>query len=198
MEQRVGNIRDSNVKNVNIIEGNNDFCDNKRSDIFAKFIYCVNLLLFVANAIVIVFNIYYACHYYPNTRPLEFDYTGIIIGILSILITILVGWQILSNILTKREIKEEVNKNIKTINKHIKLMDEQSRYSIKHVNKSIEDCKCLSIGVSLAQLGISQYYNDDYNNAVRSLFNSLIFLEEIENNDDLKNEAYEKATEVLL
>lgn len=46
------------------------------------------------NVAFIAFNVYYTCHWYNRVPNLDFDYIGVIVGILSALITIAVGWQI--------------------------------------------------------------------------------------------------------
>lgn len=44
--------------------------------------------------------------------PMSFDWMSILVGILSLLVTILIGWQIFNFIYIKDEVKEQINSNI--------------------------------------------------------------------------------------
>lgn len=175
-EQKIKDIANSVLSDVNHINNDNVTVKNN------SFLHVVNNILFISNVLFLIVNVYYACHYYPRTKNLDFDYTGIIIGVLSILITLLVGWQIYSNIYIKNNIEKYVRNEIYKMEKRNKIYEQK-------LNKEIERSKCMAIGVSLAQLGISQYYTNDYENAIRSLFNALIFLQKIKIKDDLSEEA---------
>lgn len=64
------------------------------------------LFLFIANLFLLVCNLYYVCNYYPRLpESLGVDYLGIIIGVLSLLVTLLVGWQIYKTI----EVDSKIN-----------------------------------------------------------------------------------------
>lgn len=43
---------------------------------------------------------------------MSFDWMSILVGILSLLVTILIGWQIFNFIYIKDEVKEQINSNI--------------------------------------------------------------------------------------
>lgn len=66
-----------------------------------------NVGLFISNVIFIGFNTHFLCKEYPNNSNLGFDYMGVIAGILSLLVTILLGWQIFS-IININRIKNDV------------------------------------------------------------------------------------------
>lgn len=52
------------------------------------------------------------CLSHPHTNNLGFDYQGIIVSVLSLLVTILIGWQIYNTILLEKRIKKGVEKAI--------------------------------------------------------------------------------------
>ena len=63
------------------------------------------------SVIAIVISIIAICISCPHIPELGFDYQGIIIGVLSLLVTILLGWQIYSAIYIKDSLKKEVLKS---------------------------------------------------------------------------------------
>lgn len=195
MAQRIGNVTNSTLSGVNVDASHKHIGDNyvnsfEKKDVMSNFLRCAGFFMFVANTILFAFNIYYICHYYPHTENLGFDYTGIIVGILSLLITMLVGWQILSNVLINKEIDNKISSQINEL-------DRKSKKISDEISQDIKDCKNLSIGISLAQLGLSQYYNEDYSSSTRSILNSLVFLNKVENDDELKSDAYEHVCSII-
>ena len=53
----------------------------------------------------------------PRNNNLGFDYIGVIIGLLSLIVTILIGWQIYSTINIKTLISKEVTDSLKSFEK---------------------------------------------------------------------------------
>lgn len=71
-----------------------------------------NVLLVIANLLLLIVNVYYVCHWYPILpTEMEIDSMGIIVGILSLLVTVLIGWNIYS-IIDVRQIRAELNERI--------------------------------------------------------------------------------------
>lgn len=66
-------------------------------------LWCGNCLSIIAIGLSIVA----ICVSLPTTKPLSVDYMGVLIGILSLLVTILVGWQIWSALSIDKKIKEK-------------------------------------------------------------------------------------------
>lgn len=54
----------------------------------------------------------------PRNKNLDFDYIGVIIGLLSLIVTLLIGWQIYSTINIKNMISKEVHENLKSFEKN--------------------------------------------------------------------------------
>ena len=53
----------------------------------------------------------------PRSKTLDFDYIGVIIGLLSLIVTVLIGWQIYSTINIKNLISKEVDDKLKGFEK---------------------------------------------------------------------------------
>ena len=66
----------------------------------------VNIILVIANIIILVFNVHFLCNEYPRGENLDLDYIGVIVGILSLLVTALLGWQIFNAITFENRIKK--------------------------------------------------------------------------------------------
>lgn len=180
MEQKIGNIYNSDLNNVNVNRTEKNFAFiNKKVEWKSVF----NRVVSIINVLLLIVNIYYICNYYPKTANLGFDYTGIIVGVLSILITMLLGWQIISNLSIVKSLKGELDINLR-------------RFLIR-TKKNIHDTKYIAIATSLAQLGISQFYNKDFPNAIRILMNALVFCFKIEVHDELYDDVYKHIIKTL-
>lgn len=65
-----------------------------------------NIVILILSVISTIISIIAICRVYPNTSELGLDYQGIIVGILALLVTALIGWQIYIAINVKEELKE--------------------------------------------------------------------------------------------
>ena len=75
----------------------------------------------ILSAISIMVSVAALCRTYPHTSDLGMDYQGVIVGMLALLVTILIGWQIYTAINVKEELKDikdlrrEINKQERDI-----------------------------------------------------------------------------------
>ena len=53
-----------------------------------------NIVILILSGISILVSIIALCRTYPHTSDLGMDYQGIIVGILALLVTVLIGWNI--------------------------------------------------------------------------------------------------------
>lgn len=67
-----------------------------------------NIWIYIVNAISIVLSIIAICIAAYRTPCLGFDYIGVIVGILALLTTILIGWQIYNFIYLRSEIEKQM------------------------------------------------------------------------------------------
>lgn len=188
MEQIIGNINNSKLANVNTIEVNSNVRPQKRD----KVRRVMSNFMFIANSLLLIINVYYICCYYPNTIGLNLDYSGIVVGVLSVIVTILIGWQIFTNISIEHTLNEKIDHRYDLIKKDIEdIYDVTKRNAqnlIEETKVGLGDVKYISISTSLTQLGVSQYFNEDYPNSTRSLMNALILLQKINIHDELYDE----------
>ena len=95
-----------------------------KSKIFTLLFWTVGII----NIVLFAVNLLYVCHFYPTKKPIEFDYYGIIVSILSFLVSvlaILLGYNIFS-----------LEKNID------KSVDKKKDEFRKEMENSISDAKC--------------------------------------------------------
>ena len=80
-----------------------------------------NTITLILSAISIMVSVAALCRTYPHTSGLGMDYQGVIVGMLALLVTILIGWQIYTAINVKEELKDikdlrrEINKQERDI-----------------------------------------------------------------------------------
>ena len=83
------------------------------------------------------------CVSLPSAPELGIDYIGVIVGILSLLVTMLIGWQIWNVIAIDKKVKDEVKQVSKSFAKDIKKIKESAKYienlGVKHINLN---CGC--------------------------------------------------------
>lgn len=88
------------------------------------------------------------CVVKPRCSELGLDYLGVIVGVLSVLVTLLIGW----NIYTTIDLKDTLK---------------QTKYAVP-----------ISLTVSLAQLGRALFYKGHYEYAISTFLNALAAWEE--------------------
>lgn len=80
-----------------------------------------NTITLILSAISIMVSVAALCRTYPHTSDLGMDYQGVIVGMLALLVTVLIGWQIYTAINVKEELKDikdlrrEINKQERDI-----------------------------------------------------------------------------------
>ena len=100
-----------------------------------KFVAIINGILAFANILILAVNIYYMCHWYPILpTELGIDSMGIIVGILSLLVTVLIGWNIYS-IIDVRQIRAELNERLE--NDKIQLRKEMINIAEDYSDKKL-------------------------------------------------------------
>ncbi len=119
-----------------------------------------------------IINIVTVCVNYPRWEKLSFDYLGVIVGILSILVTVLLGWQIFINISMESKIDK-------------KLLDVKSKLEniigdkVSEISIEIEDKRHASIVMSLYQSSCSAYILGKYDFALWLALDSLFHYSKI-------------------
>lgn len=103
--------------------------------------------------------------YFTKTEPISYDYMSILVGVLSLLVTTLIGWQIYNVIY----IDSKINKSLK------RAIDDQCEI----IDKRTKSAKDEAIGTSLFNVGQAMFYNkfydlalDNYIKAINAIYNS--------------------------
>lgn len=151
---------------------------------YGWFILIINLVFSIINVVAVCVN-------YPRWEKLSFDYLGVIVGILSILVTILLGWQIFINISMEKKIDEKIDKAqiqmIKRIND-----------KVYDISLDIEDKRQASIVVSLYQSSCSAYLLKKYDFALWLALDSILHYNKIKNKQiAFVNNEYDNILETL-
>lgn len=115
-----------------------------------------SLILSGASILISIIAICMAGYRTPN---LGFDYQGVIIAILSLLVTILIGWQIYNVIYVENRVRKSMESVIKNLDEKI-----ESR---------TKSAKEEAIGTSLYNLGLIMFYNKLYEFALDNFIKSI-------------------------
>ena len=128
------------------------------------------------------------CMHFPRIidSNLGFDYMGIIVGILSLLVTILVGWNIFNTLEFKKEleqIKQQLEEKEKTLRKLKKEIDDNfEEYSCKGYETFAE------IGIEFAKISISSLLPDTkkaaFSNTIGNIVTAICFYAQAEKYND--------------
>lgn len=88
--------------------------------------------------------------------PLDFDWYGALIGVLSLLVTMLIGWNIFTVIDFDRRVTKRIDKAIIRLNKSINEAEIRSKHKIDHdVKQSLH----IMLGTSAMSMISNNFYN---------------------------------------
>ena len=94
MIQTIGNINNGCLNNVNTFSENRPIPNKENKG--SRFLLNYSWVSLVAISVMTAINVFVLVRMYPRTSPVDFDYISLIIGILALLVTILIGWNIYS------------------------------------------------------------------------------------------------------
>lgn len=123
----------------------------------------------------IICSIVAICVSLPSAQELEMDYLGVIIGILSLLVTMLIGWQIYNAITIEKKIKDETE-NLKR---------EISDY-IESDNGKRDALSMYVLGLTHARIALIE---NDYEDAFACFINALDSVNKIDENEEFIEQA---------
>ena len=163
-------------------------CKNKK-DIFPIILGIINFALLIP----------LLCMHFPRIIDpnLGFDYMGIIVGILSLLVTVLVGWNIFNTLEFKKEL-EQIKQQLEEKEKTLKKLKEEIEKTLKKLKKEIDDnfeeysCKgyetFAEIGIEFAKISISSLLPDTkkaaISNTIRNIVTAICFYAQAEKYND--------------
>lgn len=123
--------------------------------------HIITLVLPITSIIVSVIAL---CRTYPHTSYLGIDYQGIIVGVLALLVTVLIGWQIYTTINVKEELKDikDLKKEITKQEREIYIRSINNLFEFQSAMFMMYDNKKDKSGTDIFQLylhGISSIYH---------------------------------------
>lgn len=133
--------------------------------------YWGNCLSIVA----IICSIVAICISLPSTSELGIDYIGVIVGILSLLVTILIGWQIYNAITIEKKIKDETESLKKEISDYL-----------ENDNGTRDSLSMYVLGLTHARIALIEH---DYEDAFACFINALDSVSKIDENEGCIEEA---------
>ena len=135
----------------------------------------------------------------PRSKTLDFDYIGVIIGLLSLIVTVLIGWQIYSTINIKNLISKEVDDKLKGFEKGSLQAIVNSQYVIImrefKINKVLGDYNKVVFNMATALYFASLVGNVDKMKFCISILNEIV-----ENRDgdiNVSQESWENLSDSL-
>ena len=102
------------------------------------------------------------CVSLPTKETLGIDYIGVIVGILSLLVTMLLGWQIWNTIAIEKKIKEEVNQASTLLKQDInKFREDLSISGVRSMTATLYQAESTNLNLSILA--------NDYKGVIRAL-----------------------------
>lgn len=99
----------------------------------------------------IICSIVAICVSLPSAPELGFDYIGVIVGILSFLVTLLIGWQIYNAVTIEKKIKEEIEQTSDILKKEIQQANNELHKSIDKTREDLSISGARSMMATLYQ-----------------------------------------------
>lgn len=134
-------------------------------------------LILIMNIAFSIINITSICINFPRTKELDFDYLGIIVGILSLLVTVLVGWQIFINLSQEKKISQQMEALTKSLNEDI-------ANKVHDISCDILSNRHAANAASLYQLSCSEYLQKKYDFALWLALDAMVHCSQISKMDD--------------
>lgn len=125
------------------------------------------------------------CMHFPRIidSNLGFDYMGIIVGILSLLVTVLVGWNIFNTLEFKKEleqIKQQLEEKEKTLRKLIEEIEKTLKKLKKEIDDNFEEYSCkvyetyAEASIESAKISISSLLPDTKKAAISNTIGNIV------------------------
>lgn len=135
----------------------------------------VNIILVIANVIILGFNTRFLCNEHPRGENLEFDYIGVIVGVLALLVTALIGLNIFSLVDFKNK-EKEIDANTASIAKALITINQAEISNNGVMEQTIASIYYVMLG-----------YKDPLGFEYKYIHHSLLALYYLSESDDIKN-----------
>ena len=104
--QNIGNIDNSEVNGANVKQGivtTKSPIINQKYGVWRSWDKSMKIILYI-NAGLLLLNIVLICIKFPSSNKLNFDYMGIIVALLSLIVMVLISWNIFSALEVKKDV----------------------------------------------------------------------------------------------
>lgn len=136
----------------------------------------VNIILVIANVILLGFNVHFLCNEYPRGENLELDYIGVIVGVLSLLVTALLGWQIFNAITFEDRIKKLEKKYKKKLRQASFYIDASAEFVQGVIVLSNERTVCYGVAYESFAISLLHYAESGFD-VIKKLDNCISNME---------------------
>lgn len=165
-----------------------------------------NTITLILSAISIMVSVAALCRTYPHTSDLGMDYQGVIVGMLALLVTILIGWQIYTAINVKEELKDikDLRREINKQGRDIYIRSTNNLFEFQSAMFMMYDNKKEKSNSDIFQLylhGISSIYHLcslGKQNECTSIVNILIARKSILMSEKFQKEQIDSLMDILL
>lgn len=165
-----------------------------------------NTITLILSAISIMVSVAALCRTYPHTSDLGMDYQGVIVGMLALLVTILIGWQIYTAINVKEELKDikDLRREINKQERDIYIRSTNNLFEFQSAMFMMYDNKKEKSNSDILQLylhGISSIYHLcslGKQNECTSIVNILIARKSILMSEKFQKEQIDSLMDILL
>lgn len=165
-----------------------------------------NTITLILSAISIMVSVAALCRTYPHTSDLGMDYQGVIVGMLALLVTILIGWQIYTAINVKEELKDikDLRRKINKQERDIYIRSTNNLFEFQSAMFMMYDNKKEKSNSDIFQLylhGISSIYHLcslGKQNECTSIVNILIARKSILMSEKFQKEQIDSLMDILL
>lgn len=165
-----------------------------------------NTITLILSAISIMVSVAALCRTYPHTSDLGMDYQGVIVGMLALLVTILIGWQIYTAINVKEELKDikDLRREINKQERDIYIRSTNNLFEFQSAMFMMYDNKKEKSNSDIFQLylhGISSIYHLcslGKQNECTSIVNILIARKSILMSENFQKEQIDSLMDILL
>ena len=165
-----------------------------------------NTITLILSAISIMVSVAALCRTYPHTSDLGMDYQGVIVGMLALLVTILIGWQIYTAINVKEELKDikDLRREINKQERDIYIRSTNNLFEFQSAMFMMYDNKKEKSNSDIFQLylhGISSIYHLcslEKQNECTSIVNILIARKSILMSEKFQKEQIDSLMDILL
>lgn len=161
-------------------------CSNGKSIVgCCRFDRITRIFMFVFVVGILIWNIFYTCIEYPRNSDVGFDYLGVIVSAVSVIIALLIGWQIFSFIAYKKEVETRVNDIAKKSDDLVAVKNniDSLRERMGLVVSDMDDISNLNTAEAYLLSSLSLLAANENDSAIKAFFRGVLVFKGIQNKE---------------